>query len=425
LRQSRRAVGRPVAQPVRSGRSGAISFERGPISWLSYLMLACCCYVQGSLGPATSFLRDELRLDYTMVSLHLSVFAVGMVLAGSVAPRVAPAVRRSRLFWTGAWGLAAGAFALGMSRSPVFSLAAVLATGSLWCLTVVSIQAILAERYGDRRAKATALTEANLAGSIGSTCGAALLGALATTPFGWRGALVVPLIVVAVLALVSRRVPMDEARVNPMAEGRSPIPRTFWIFWLILILAVGIEWSVAFWIAPYFVDGLGLPRAAATLAAGGLFSAIVAGRVLGSHWTRRYPPDRLFFGTLLITLGGFLLLWLPGLDLAARLVGLAITGVGIANLFPLALSLGIQLGSANEDQVSARCTAAVGIGLIVFPLLLGRIADTVDIRYALGFVVVPLLFLAGVLQEKHVQELLRWGGRRLLPAGAAAQQRSG
>jgi MFS family permease len=104
-------------------------------------MLSCCGFVQGSLGPATSFLRVELDFGYTIASLHLSGFAAGMVLTGVVV-----------------------------------------------CCAVIAVQAALAEHYTDAHARATALTEANLGGSIGSICGAVCLSGFAATWLGWRRA---------------------------------------------------------------------------------------------------------------------------------------------------------------------------------------------------------------------------------------------
>lgn len=395
-----------AAAPTRQTRVAG-AFPRYRLTWLSYIMLACCCYVQGSLGPAASFLRTEFGFDYTVVSLHLSAFAAGMILAGAAARRVAPAVERRWLFWVGGWGLALGALAIGMSRNAVQSVLAALITGCLWCLTVASIQAALAERYGDDRAKATALTEANLGGSIGSMCGAACLGILATTSLGWRFALVTPLLMVAVLTVVWRQEPMDGLREDSSSVHPTTVPRRFWVFWLILILAVGIEWSVAFWVFPYLVDGLEMPRAVAALAATGFFAAIVVGRLLGSRRTRRHPPDHLFPQMLVVTVFGFLLLWLPVSSMTLHLVGLVVTGIGIANLFPLALSLGICIAPSHEDQISAHCTAAVGVALITFPLLLGRLADLTDIRHALAIVVFSLVAAALALQLRSVQQGLK------------------
>jgi len=62
----------------------ATSFTRDRFTWLAYGMLAYFAYMQAALGPLMPFLRDELHLSYTVSGLHLSAFALGMVLAGSL-----------------------------------------------------------------------------------------------------------------------------------------------------------------------------------------------------------------------------------------------------------------------------------------------------------------------------------------------------
>ncbi|MEP7291141.1 MAG: hypothetical protein ABI835_05130 [Chloroflexota bacterium] len=70
------------------------TFIRDRFTWLAYLMLAYYAYMISALGPLMPFLRVELNLSYSVAALHLSAFAVGMILAGLTADR---AVRR-------AWG---------------------------------------------------------------------------------------------------------------------------------------------------------------------------------------------------------------------------------------------------------------------------------------------------------------------------------
>jgi len=157
---------------------------------------------------------------------------------------------------------------------------------------------------------------------------------------------------------------------------------------------------------PYLKDGLGLSRTVATAAAGGLFGAVVVGRVLGSRWTRRQQPGRLLPKALLLTLLGGALLSVNRVPLA--LVGLTIAGLGIANLYPLALSLCMDVPSEQSDCASARCTAAVGLALMVLPLTVGRLADAKDIGTALSRVVVGLVVLALLARMPLVWTFGKW-----------------
>lgn len=367
-------------------------------------MLTCCGYVQGALGPVASFLREELGFSYTLTSLHLSAFAGGMVLAGASASRFGRVLPGRGMFWVGGVGLAFGALGVGMSHSATQSILASLLTGALACWAVVVVQAALAERHGAQRT--TALTEANLGGSLGSILSASFLATFAASHVSWRLALAPPVLTVVVLLVTSYREPIGRTLDPAVHSGRSAMPRRFWAFWTTLLLGVGIEWSITFWAVSYLQDALYLSKAAATTAAGGMFAAIVLGRLVGSRLTRRYDAGFLLPRLLIVALVGVWLLLIPSVPVA--LVGLIVAGFGIANLFPLALSLGIGAASESSMAASACCTAAVGLALMIFPLAIGRLADTVDIRTALQWVVPSLVALALAAREQRVWELFKW-----------------
>ncbi|MCK7485400.1 MAG: hypothetical protein MZU97_07450 [Bacillus subtilis] len=58
------------------------TFHRDRFTWLAYLSLALYGYFLNVLGPITPFLKDELRLTYTVSSFHFTAFAVGILLVG-------------------------------------------------------------------------------------------------------------------------------------------------------------------------------------------------------------------------------------------------------------------------------------------------------------------------------------------------------
>ena len=56
------------------------TFYRDRFTWLAYILLAFYGYFLNILGPITPFLKDELKLSYTVSSLHFTAFAVGILL---------------------------------------------------------------------------------------------------------------------------------------------------------------------------------------------------------------------------------------------------------------------------------------------------------------------------------------------------------
>ena len=87
---------------------------------------------------------------------------------------------------------------------------------------------------------------------------------------------------------------------------------------------------------------------------------------------------------------GFLIFWLSPLP-ALNVLGLFITGLGVANLFPLTLVLATSAAPDQADQASARITLAAGIAILAAPQVLGAFADAVGLRGALSLVAVLLV----------------------------------
>ena len=99
---------------------------------------------------------------------------------------------------------------------------------------------------------------------------------------------------------------------------------------------------------------------------------------------------------------GFLIFWRAENSFAG-LTGLFITGLGVANFYPLILSLAIGAANGNTDQAGARATLASGTAILILPLALGRLADAVGIHQA--YAIVILLLISVFLTHQAAQRL--------------------
>jgi len=86
-----------------------------------------------------------------------------------------------------------------------------------------------------------------------------------------------------------------------------------------------------------------------------------------------------------------------------KLAALAIAGLGIASVYPLAMSLAVGSEPHRADAASGRVVLGVGTSLILAPLTLGWLADRVGIQPAFGAVVValPIVWWASVLARRR------------------------
>jgi fucose permease len=182
----------------------------------------------------------------------------------------------------------------------------------------------------------------------------------------------------------------EPSSMGEWTQSNLPLPRLFWVYWLAIVLGVSVEFCMIFWSADYLEHVLGMGKANAAQALSLFLAAMILGRITGSRLVQRFSTRAVVAVSILIASLGFLAFWRTE-NISVGLSGLFITGLGVANLYPLLLSLTIGAANGNTVQASARATLASGTAILALPLALGRIADAVGIRSAYGVVVLLLV----------------------------------
>ncbi|MGH2819853.1 MAG: MFS transporter, partial [Actinomycetota bacterium] len=176
------------------------------------------------------------------------------------------------------------------------------------------------------------------------------------------------------------------------------------------------EWSIGFWGPEFLTAALGFSPSAAATSMGLFFGAMLTGRVLASRLARRVDDRTLLVATLCLASLGFLLLWLSGAPVPG-LAGLLLTGLGLAGVYPVGLSVGVGTVPLATDTAAARLGIAAATAIFVLPLIVGRLADAIGIIDAFGLVA-PLLVAAVVLTALDRRSFRRTGGHRPASEGA-------
>ncbi|MCX6915774.1 MAG: MFS transporter [Verrucomicrobia bacterium] len=377
------------------------TFDRDRYTWLAYLFLAFYGYFLNVLGPITPFLKDELRLSYTVSSLHFTAFAVGILVVGLGGHWLIRRLGRWRSLWLGAAGMSLSALLLLAGRTPVITIGAAFLMGVIGSLILAIVPSALADRHGELRAVAlaVALSEANVIASLVSTAAPLLVGWFAHFVGNWRLALALVAAAPILMYLGFGKVasPAAASIQEDAAPARQPLPILFWVYWAALTLAVSVEFCMIFWSADYLANVLGMLKADAAQAVSLFLAGMILGRLAGSRLVQRLSAPKLVTAAILLASGGFLVFW-KAESLILGLGGLFVTGLGVANLYPLILSLSIGAAGDNTVQASARATLASGAAILTLPLVLGRIADAVGIRSAYGVVVFLLLGVFLIIQ---------------------------
>jgi len=119
---------------------------------------------------------------------------------------------------------------------------------------------------------------------------------------------------------------------------------------------------------------------------------ILVGRFLGSIILSRIAPNRLLLITAMLALTGVLLVFSNSFSLT--LIGIFLTGLGFANIFPLIFSITIDRMPEHTNELSGLMVSSIAGGAFIPPLA-GLVADaTSSVQMAF---IVPILCITYLL----------------------------
>ena len=371
-------------------------FHRTTFLWVLYLLLGVFSFMLTMIGPMVPYLQAEFHLDYTMVGLHQSAFAIGMVLTGLVASRILRRFGIGLSLWAGMAAMLVGLTIMAIGQNSAFTLGGILIMSIGGTAALTAIQTTLASNFPGRRGMV--LMEANVCASIFTMLVPLVLLAGSLYFMGWR--IVLPVMALVLLALASFGIPATRKHLldrNQTADaGQGNLPRAYWRMWLVIFLGVSVEWSIGFWCMSYL---LGLPGNSQAVAAFGtvfLGLAAVLGRFTSSRIANIISERRLLLVILGLILVGFPAYWLR-LNIPLTFAGLFFCGFGAASLYPLSLSLAAGRAPNTTAKASSWATIAAGLAIGVAPLALGRLADLVSMQFALWYVPVGIGLILSIL----------------------------
>ena len=391
---------------TQSAETESGAFVRDAPTVLSYAALGCFTFWLYAFGPAVTLLRDEWGFSYSALGLYEVFWSGGAALAGAAFGWLGRRLARGTLLWASTLATTIGAafFALGGGVPATLIAAATFGAAGTMLLTV--IQAILSDRHGSRRDRA--LTEANVGAGASAVFAPMVLGALAGTAIGWRVTFALPAVVLLLLYLGYRGRPLPARPEHDAEERGGRLPLACRLFAVLTAVSSAIEFCLVYF-GPQLLITLGWSAAAASSAMSSNLTGILVGRLFGAGLTRR--PGRtvtLLYASLSLTLASIVLFWMTGQPVLA-VVALFLSGVGIANLYPLALALTLEAADGQEDRANARSQVVLGVLAAAFPFILGSLAD----HYGLtaGFALEPVLICLCVV--------MLWGGLRARRRAAA------
>jgi fucose permease len=378
---------------------------RGAATWYAYLALGYQTLTATSQGNILPFLKSDLGLNYSQVSLHPSAFAVGMLIVGSLGGLAINRAGRAAMMAYGVLGTALGAVALCLATSVWQSVGACLMLGVFSSFMPAMTSAILYDLHGRKRDIAYAESNAICyAFAITSPLVIALTAALG---WDWRLAVFFSVALGVAIVLFFDGTQLPETG-HATAASSAPLPPAYWAYFTMLGLSVALEFAALLWAPSYFEQVVGLSKSTAAAAAGSFFAAVLIGRAAGIRLFKMVSTRSLFFWAMAAIFSGFLIYWLGIAAPAVAILGLFVLGLGIANLFPIVLGFAMNTAGEATDRASARAVLAPGTAILVSPPLLGAFADHAGLHAAqlmlpaYGVLAVATYFIARKLERRAV-----------------------
>lgn len=345
-------------------------------------------YAGRAVAPLAPFLEAEFSLTKTQVGLLTSALFTGQVVGAVPTGLLTDLIGVRRMLVLAPTALAAGLVVLaGASRLQWVMLG--LAAAGFWygSLHSVTNKGIVEWFPPARRGTAVGIKQTGV--TTGTALAAAVLPVVALW-LGWRGAVGVNLVAVAVLGLACaalyRRPPGAPARAAAPGSTRRALlallrPGRYWLINTVALLLNIVQFSVSTYLLLYFRDTLGhsLVAAAGFLAlselagsGGRVLWGVLSDRVWGG---RRQPAMQAIAGVGATALVGLSLLP-PGAGGAVATGLVILLGLASAGFNGIWMNLASEAAGAESAGIATGMSLSIGSsGAVIGPPLFGLLVD--------------------------------------------------
>lgn len=424
--------------------------SRDQVTVVSYAMVATYAFFLYFVGPVTPLIAADMGLTAAVAGMMGLALALGLVSAGLLGPYLVARVGSlpAGLVATVLLGIAATCLALAPGYPLVLVATFVAAfAGALLTNIATAILSRTSPLGGAR-----SITEANALAAWVGLAAPLSIGAVVAIGWGWRAAaLAVALVAIAMFWGIRRAIagasaigvpepaeatepgthdragdserpatgtsaaaapeaptlaltmPMRKIKPDEPEPGRGFTGGFYWGL-LAVIVAVGTEICLNFWGAVLVSTRTGVDLGTATATMAVLIAGIAVGRTVGSRFTHSFRTRNLIVASMLLAAVGFSVVMFSG-TMPMSMLGLFVTGLGFALLFPLTQSLTIDLAGDETDRAVGIVAVAIGLTMGLAPFALGALASSVGV--VVGFMIVPALLFIGLWAVGHATSTVR------------------
>jgi MFS transporter, FHS family, glucose/mannose:H+ symporter len=348
-------------------------------------------------GPAVPAFRQDFGISLSaagaLFTAHSAGYLAGVLFAGPLTD-----LRGRRPIATfGTALLAVGLALAATTASWSWYLASMIVAGLGFAFVDVALNAAIADAVADQRRRAAAMNLLHGAFPVGTLAAPMGLALAWQLGLGWRTAFLA-IAALTVMALLGMLLWREDWPAPAAASGRrtkTSLLATLkepQLVRLALVqgLYVGVELGIAGWIATYLVDTFGADEAIGALSTSIFWAGFLIGRPLLAYLTHRFGPMQSLpwmMGAGIAACGAGIFAPNAFVATAAYLLG----AIAISGIFPTVMAVAQHGRAGDAGAVTALITAAASTGGLIWPWLVGAVADNIGLRVAMATAAVPLL----------------------------------
>lgn len=364
------------------------AYRRTTFTWFAFASLFTFGLLNSVLGPILPYLRTLENISYAQAVVPQIAFSIGGGLAGVLGGKFSRG--HALPVRAGLAGMTLAALALAFINQYAVTVSAAFVMSLCGTSTLVALWAALADEHG--RMRSVAMTEGEVAVSLGGIIAPLAIAGLAGVIFGWRSAFVVIAVVAAAVLALSMRADFPVRPPAPRRSGRRPAR-----FSPTLAVAFGIvsaEWCLTFWLASYLNDSVGIGRALSVGMVAVLYAGMLLGRLVASRLARKVSAERLLAASIAVAACGTPIVLFAHAPFVAGL-GIAVVSLGLGPTYPLTSSIHVGASGTGATGAVSQMVVTGAVGQIAGPLIAGLIAQAAGLR--LGMAIMPALLIgAGI-----------------------------
>jgi fucose permease len=341
-----------------------------------------------SLGPLLDPMTKELGIALADAGLISVAFAVGMLAGVSALNFLLAGVPAKWTLIGAAWLQTVALAAAGALSVGLWSLFVAYFFVGLGCVFLNSLPGMWVSsnvKEGTHRAMVILL----LFFAIGMAVAPIFIGIALGLGVTWRWVFIFEAILSGALALlltgrpISNIIGRKNLRWGRLREVVGFNPALFVTVLLASILYIGSEFILNVWLPKFEIDVFGASKAVASAAVALFWVGLIIGRLIVVPLTKRFLASRLLLVGMAI-MAVFALGIALSTSVEMSMVMAFLSGLGASAAFPLILGFSGRFPAWHAGVVYSAVIMAGALGRIVFPYLIGPIAESAGFRIALG-----------------------------------------